>query len=355
MRPNDEPNIRKQVKLDLDNSEASDSDLSVEELPDLLNGELFANNNFAVGLQLPNIQNPENQHLNININDNDVNDYKVGDNDNELIPNLQEITQALHDDLRDVDNEAILYDFIQELRNINQEIPSVEYPELINLDNYPGLLETILSSVRNGGENLIINENNLTVNGTNLILQGVLNGLNAYPPQFQELRSLQISSNVSDGDNVAMDQNSMNLLSNIVLHPNNQVTNLDIRSNNIDPNNLNILLRNIAENPDLTANLREICFSLNFIDQNSVELLNAIFANNEHILIEGEYSIPEGLELGNLANNQRFEIATDLLEADLLEVREFEDFSTDRSTPSNNLSPSNSSSLDSSNSSRFEF
>ena len=59
----------------------------------------------------------------------------------EVIANLElpEITQTLHNGLRDDDNESAIYDYIQALHNIDQEIPPVAYPDLINLDNYPGL------------------------------------------------------------------------------------------------------------------------------------------------------------------------------------------------------------------------
>jgi hypothetical protein len=263
------------------------------------------------------INNPANANLNIHINQEDVNDYIVGDHPNRRIPNLQEITENFHDDLRDIDNESAIYNFIQGYRNIYQEIPEVIYPNPINLNNYPGLLEHILDSVRNGGENLIINENNLTANSINLILQGILDGLNACPPQFQGLQSLQISNNDSNGDNVGMDEESMNLLLDIISHQNNHIRNLDIRNSNIDPNNLNILLEHISlmppHNPNVfmwenanNQNLRELDFSLNLINRASVPLLNTILRRHQNIIIEAEHSIPEGIELGNLANHPRF-------------------------------------------------
>ena len=89
-----------------------------------------------------------------------------------------------------------------------------------------------MDSVRNGGENLIINKNNLTVNSISSIFEGILGGLNAENPQFQELQSLQISSNFSDGHNGAMNARSMNLLSDIILSPNSRIIDLDIRNNN---------------------------------------------------------------------------------------------------------------------------
>ena len=209
---------------------------------------------------------------------------------------MPEITQTLHEALRDDDNESAIYDYIQALHNIDPAIPLVVYPELINLDNYPGLSTIILDSVRNEGGELIINENNLTANSTNLILQGILDGLNAENPQFQGLQSLQISSNALNGNNVGMDEGSMNLLSTILLRPNNQITQLDIRNNNIDPDDLNVLLANInnAEN-HLIANLQELDFSLNFINQASVGLLTEILANNPNINFEAEHILPEGV------------------------------------------------------------
>lgn len=257
----------------------------------------------------PNNSEPSESSHNSQFSESDYNsEASEFDNSIEVIENpaLQEITQALHNDLRDLNNECGIYDYIQALHNIDQEIPPVAYPDLINLDNYPGLSTIILDSVRNEGENLFVNENSLTANSINLILQGILDGLNAENPQFQELQYLQISSNTLNGSNIAMNEQSMNLLSDIILNPNNQITRLDIRNNGIEPANLNILLDRIAENQNLTANLQEIDFSLNLINQDSVELLNTILANNPNINFEAEYSIPEGIELGNLANHPRF-------------------------------------------------
>ncbi|MCE2687747.1 MAG: hypothetical protein LW595_04280 [Rickettsiales bacterium] len=262
--------------------------------------------------------NSNNKDPNIYINQNYMNNFinknfdsykRYIDNcSNQQIPNLQKkiIEAVLHNDLSNGSNECTIYYYIEQLHNISA-VPLVIYPTPIDLNNYPNLSTIILDSVRNGGENLIIDENNLTANSTNLILQGILNGLNAENPQFQGLQSLQISSNVSDGDNVAMNEESMNLLSTILLHQNNKITHFDIRCNNIEPCNLNILLRSIAENPDLTANLQELDFSLNKIDQNSVSFLEAILRNNSHIKIKAEGSIPEGVNLQSLEGYPGFE------------------------------------------------
>ena len=215
----------------------------------------------------------------------------------------QRLIGLLHNDLRNPDNESAIYDYIQALQNIDPAISLVKYPNPIDLNNYPAshnrpsLATIILDSVRNEGGELIINENNLTVNSTNLILRGILDGLNAENPQFQELESLQISSNVE------MNEESMNLLSEIIW-PNSRITRLDIRNNNINPNHLNILLRNIVENPGRIANLQELDFSNNFINQASVPLLNAILVNNRHIFIGGENIIPRGVVLENLEHDQ---------------------------------------------------
>ena len=245
---------------------------------------------------------PANANLNIHIGREDINDFIVNDQANRRIPNLQEITQTLHEALIDDDNESAIYDYIQALHNIDPAIPLVVYPELINLNNYPNLATIILDSVRNEGGELIINENNLTANSTNLILQGILGGLNAENPQFQGLQSLQISSNALNGDDAGMNEESMNLLSTILLHPNNQITQLDIRNNNINPDHLNIFLGRIANN----QNLRELDFSNNFINQASVGLLNRILGNNLNINIDADYCITRGIELGNLANHPGF-------------------------------------------------
>ena len=133
-------------------------------------------------------------------------------------------------------------------------------------------------------------------------MEGILDGLNAENPQFQELESLQISSNVE------MNEESMNLLSEIIW-PNSRITRLDIRNNNINPNHLNILLRNIVENPGRIANLQELDFSNNFINQASVPLLNAILVNNRHIFIGGENIIPRGVVLGNLVNHPQLNLS----------------------------------------------
>ncbi len=227
-----------------------------------------------------------------------------------ILGELRTLIELLHNDLRsrtDYNNGAI-YNSIQALHNIDPAIPLVEDHNPIDLDNYPNLATIILDSVRNEGRNegrnLIINENNLTVNSTNLILQGILDGLNATNPQFQELESLQISSNELDGENAAMNEQSMNLLSTILLHPHSLITDLDIGNNNINPDHLNILLRNIAANPGLTANLQELNFSLNFINQDSVPLLNTILGN-QNIMIIGVHSIPRDVLLGDLEHNPR--------------------------------------------------
>ncbi len=280
MKPNQEPNIRKQVKLNPSDSEPSE-------------------------------------------------------NDNQLMPNLVEAEEALHSELRDFDNEAVLYGFIQELCNIDQETPIVDYPNLINFINYPNLSKTILDSVRSGGKNLTINDNNLTVNSVNIILQEILDGLNSPNPQFQELECLQISSNVSNMGNVAMNEESMNLLSDIMLHPNSQIRTLDIRNNNIDPNHLNIFLeRNVGN-----QNLLELDFSFNLINQDSVELLNSIFENNPNIEIDGDYSLPQSIELGILATQPRLGITS-----------ESEEIFVNRLTPSTSPGLSRTNSLNSLNS-----
>ena len=145
---------------------------------------------------------------------------------------LLRLIGLLHNELRNLagDSDGGIHNYIQALHNIDPAIPLVEYPAPINLNNYPNLATTILDSVRDEGEELIINENNLTVNSTNLILQGILDGLNAENPQFQELQSLQILNNELDGENAAMNEQSMNLLSTILLH--NLITRLDISDNN---------------------------------------------------------------------------------------------------------------------------
>ena len=270
-----------------------DSGLVIEGRNDLV---IYANVAPALALQ------PLNQALqpsNILISQ-EANDDHRGYQDNQRIPNLREIADTLHNALRSVNNGA-LFNFIEASHDIDQRIPRVNWLVLglINLNDYPNLSTTILDSVRNEGENLIINRNDLTANSTNLILQGILDGLNAENPQFQELRSLQISNNVSDGDNIAMNEESMNLLSDIMLHPHNRVRNLDIRNNNINPDHLNIFLDRNADNQNLLA----FNFSYNLINQASVELLNRILENNLNINIEADYSVPEGVELGNLVNH----------------------------------------------------
>lgn len=301
---NHEPNIHKQVKLNPNNSEPSESSHNSES--------------------------------------------SESDNSAEVIVNLelQEITQTLHEALRDDDNEFAIYDYIQALHNIDQEIQLVVYPELINLDNYPNLATIILDSVRNEGGELIIHENSLTANSTNLILQGILDGLNAENPQFQGLQSLQISSNALNGDNVGMNVESMNLLSNIILSPHSQITRLDIRNNNINSDHLNVLLANInnAEN-HLIANLQELDFSLNFINQDSVVLLTEILANNPNINFEAEYILPEGVVfegLEALEVNPRFHLVID--ESIATETTNL------TNSPSNNniINPSHENSLNSS-------
>lgn len=304
----------KKIKLDLisNNSEPSEfpesdnNSVEVAGLGDNLsdhNSEPSEPDNGEDFLRLIDNNNLDNQRFNIHIDPEDINVFVMDDHPNQIIPNLQEITQTLHDGLRNPLNDSAIYDYIQALHNIDQETPLVVYPELINLDNYPGLSTIILDSVRNEGGEFIINENNLTANSINLILQGILGGLNAENPQFQGLQSLQISNNVSDVDNVAMNEESMNLLSTILLHQHSRINNLDITNNNLEPANLNILLGNIAQNPVQTANLQELDFSLNFINRASVPLLNRIL-NNHNILIGGENSVPRDVELGNLPNNQ---------------------------------------------------
>ena len=99
--------------------------------------------------------------------------------------------------------------------------------------------------------------------------------------------------------------------------------------------NLNILLRNIAENPNLTANLQELDFSFNFMNQASVGLLTEILTGNQNIVIEAVNSIPEGVNLGNLVNHPRFDHDLELQ----VPVNQF--------TPSTSPSGSRASSLDS--------
>ncbi len=320
---NYEPNIHKQVKLNPNpnNSEPSESNH---------NSDSESNHN----------SDSESNHNS---------ESSESDNSAEVIANLElpEIIQTLHNGLRDGYNESAIYDYIQALYNIDQEVPSVDYPELINFDSYPGLSTIILDSVRNEGGELIINENSLTANSTNLILQGILDGLNAENPQFQGLYSLQISSNALDGYNVGMDEESMNLLSNIILSPHSQITRLDIRNNNINSDHLNVLLANIniAEN-HLIANLQEFNFSLNLINQASVGLLTEILANNPNINFEAEYILPEGVVfegLEALEGNPRFNLVTDESIVTATET-------TNAQTPSNsiNINPSHENSLNSS-------
>ena len=64
----------------------------------------------------------------------------------------------------------------------------------------------------------------------------------------------------------------------------------------------------IADN----QNLRELYFSHNFINQASVGLLNRIFDNNRNIYIDADRSIPEGVELGDLADHPDFEHGLEL-------------------------------------------
>jgi hypothetical protein len=295
---NYEPNIHKQVKLNPNNLEPSESDHGSESSESDHGSESSESDHGS--------ESSESDHG----SESSESDHgsESSENVNQQIPNLPN-TKNFHNRLRDGDEDSAIYLYIKALHKFDPKIPLVVSPKLIDLNEYPGLSETILDSVRNEGGNLIIDENNLTVNSTNLILQGILDGLNAENPQFQGLTSLQILSNVADVDNVGMDQESMNLLSAILLHQNNTIKHLDIRNNNIDPNHLNILLGSIAENPNLTRNLRELDFSVNLINQDSVPLLTGILANNLIVKINAEYILPEDVLLEGLealADNPRF-------------------------------------------------